>query len=242
MLMLDGGVRRASDTVRVTARFKQIRTEGTERFAVYELACTDGAAASKSEVRWSDLARLHEELMHTQSATMLANKAVGLIPPFYQHLRSRIGSARFSSRFCESRAQAMTTLLVSLVRVFDVSVAQPTGPPCLVVFLTRGADVAQTTPADRWFTAEHGWPQAVLDDCKLAVAPRALTPTAGEAPWLHPPQSAVAGELCVEVLEASGLKRCSKTQTSRRTPTQVACSSPHTWQSIACTAPRSGTS
>ena len=114
-------VRRASDTVRVTTRFKRVHVEGTERYAVYELSCMDGASESKSEVRWSDLARVHEELMHTQSATMLANKAVGLIPPFYQHLRSRIGSARFSTRFCQSRAQAMNTLLVALVRVFDVS-------------------------------------------------------------------------------------------------------------------------
>lgn len=213
----------AAGRVMVAVRFREIRREETsgERYAVYELACREGGGPrSSSEVRWSDLARLHDELWHTHSKVMVAGKATGLIPPFYHHSLIRMGSSRFSHSFCQARADAMAALLRALVKAFHVSTVasavhhhgasstqRPVPPACLVAFLTRGADVEQPTPRDRWFSAADGWPPPVLAHCKPHCAPRSLTPTAGEAPALHPPPADLVGELFVEVLEATGLKR-----------------------------------
>ena len=194
--------------VLLSVRFKHVRSEPGEKYAVYEITCSDGVGKrTVGEARWSDLNRLHEELMLTQPATMRAGKATGAIPQFYQHSLIRLGPARFSARFCSARAETMATLLRALIRAFDVSIADERGPPCLLAFLMRGADVEQPTPADRWFTAEHGWPQAVIDDCKAKDAPRSLTPTWGEQPFLHPKLSDAVGEVAVEVLEAAHLIR-----------------------------------
>jgi hypothetical protein len=195
--------------ISISCSFKQIVcTTALNRHAVYTVACVEGRSSYRVDVRWSDLARLIGEMMHSHGDAMRAGRKRGEIPPFHAH-SMRIGGSKFSKSFITSRAASIQTLLFALCRTLDVSLVEQRGPMALRVFLTRGCDVEFPTPEERWFAPEHGgWPRCVLNDVDSQhLAPRTLTPTSVQAPALHPPTASTQGELRVEVLEATGLRR-----------------------------------
>ena len=120
--------------------------------AVYEVVTTENAFSWRVAVRWSELAKLLDELRRSHRETMLAAE----LPTFWKHtVRSRTSRA-----LCAERAASMESLLRALVSVFRASLLRKVGPWALRGFLC-GYEADVPTPPGCWFTVD-GWPEAVL--------------------------------------------------------------------------------
>ena len=171
----------------VTVRFLEVRynitPRGKDQFAVYECTVVEGEERWQSIVRWSDLARMWDQLLLLHRKELRSARKA--IPAFYKHTL-RMGSYRVSSELCRQRATTMQGLLNGLIESMHISIVHNRGPRPLIVFLSNGFDVERETPETNWYTV-HGWPDSVNSRAARKLAPRSLTPPAGKAPHLYPP-------------------------------------------------------
>jgi hypothetical protein len=197
----------ADSRLEIDVRFDKVKhsqRRAEPPYAVYEVVCREAGRAWRSHVRWSSLARMWDELMQFHRHEL--RRVRGGIPTFQRHTL-RIGTFRVSPTLCGQRAEAMQRLLRTLSESTGASLVDGRGPRPLITFLSSGCNVELPTPSDRFFTVA-GWPPHVTaDGTPRHLAPRSLTPTATEAPELHPPLAEVLGEVRIEVLEAAGLPR-----------------------------------
>ena len=166
----------AASSLTLTVRFHEIRHtqtyRGSEAYAVYEVHTLEGECEWTSYVRWSDMARMWDELSLFYRAALRSAK--GSLPSFHRHSMTK---SKVDKALCVQRALTMEQLLRSLVRAMGVSVLRGWGPWPLRAFVSFGGDIEKPTPKGFWYTVD-GWPQVAVESCAAKCAPRSLVPPA----------------------------------------------------------------